>query len=241
MNRIQLIREIFAKSNLTNYLEIGTRKGRSFLPVMAENKVAIDPALVIPFYLKFYWEFKNPNNKNNNYFDETSDEFFEKRQEFLTQLGHIDVVLVDGLHTYEAALKDTLNSLEHLSDNGVIILHDCLPPNKFAALPTKQFPTKEEKKKHGWTGAWCGDVWKAIVYLRERYPDELDTYVIDTDYGLGIVRKKTSITDLSIDKEIFDRINKIDFEEMMPKVDHMLGRKEVGQTQKLIQEIQAKS
>ena len=65
MNRIQLIREIFAKSNLTNYLEIGTRKGRSFLPVMAENKVAIDPALVIPFYLKFYWEFKNPKNKNN--------------------------------------------------------------------------------------------------------------------------------------------------------------------------------
>jgi hypothetical protein len=42
-------------------------------------------------------------------------------------------------------------------------------------------------------GTWCGDVWKAVVMLRASRPD-LEVEVLDTDFGLGVVRKRPSET-----------------------------------------------
>ena len=51
----------------------------------------------------------------------TSDEFFSQNKETF------DLIFIDGLHIHEQVLKDIDNSLNVLNENGVILLHDCLP------------------------------------------------------------------------------------------------------------------
>jgi len=102
----------------------------------------------------------------------TSDEFFKIP-------GHkpYDLIFVDGAHLHEQVLKDTNNALALLADNGTIVIHDCLPLKE-----------EEQVRKTEWWGEiWNGDVWKAFAILRTR-PD-LETYVVDSFYGHGIVRK----------------------------------------------------
>ncbi|MFT4733894.1 MAG: hypothetical protein ACI97P_002337 [Arcticibacterium sp.] len=215
MNRIELIQQVFKNTNFEYYLEIGCRKGRSFLPIVAKHKIVVDPSFAIPILRKLRWIYLVPENTNNQYFEEESDTFFEKRKNLIKQL---DVVLVDGLHTFRNSLNDVLNSLKYLNENGIIILHDCLPPNKAAATPTKLFPTKKERKAiDGWTNQWCGDVYKSIIYLSAKYPNALNSCVVNTDYGLGIVRPKADISNLnlSIDEALFSKIDKITYDDLI--------------------------
>jgi hypothetical protein len=240
MNRVKLIQEIFSKSNFTNYLEIGTRSGTSFFPIRCRNKTAIDPEFAIPWEKKAKWYIKNPCNFRSKYFEDTSDDFFRLRQDHLNKLGHLDVVLVDGLHTFQASLKDVINSLKYLNPNGIIIMHDCLPPNEAAAMPTKQFPTEEERNVEGWSDQWNGDVWKSIVYLRRHCSDFLDVFVLDTDYGLGIIRIKNNIDhELKIDEAYFDEIDRMTYAEMIPRAGELLGVKDVSHISALLEDITA--
>ena len=240
MNRKILISRIFRKTNFTTYLEIGCSKGRSFLPVRCRNKIAIDPEFKIPKTRKLMWLILNPYNLCSKYFEETSDEFFQKRESVLRSLPKLDVVLVDGLHTYRAALSDVLNSLNYLNDNGIIVMHDCFPPDNIAAMPTKLFPTKEEQEIEGWSSQWCGDVWKSIVYLRRNLSDLLDVSVIDVDYGLGIVRVKNKIDcKLMINEESFDAIDRMTYAEMIDNKESVLNLKNCDYAELVIKEISA--
>ena len=238
MNRIDLIQRLFTKVNFQTFLEIGTRSGSSFLPIRARYKIAIDPEFKIPWEKKAKWYIQNPNNFGSKYFEETSDDFFRLRKDYLQKVGKIDVVLVDGLHTYQASLTDVLNSLKHLNRNGVIVLHDCLPPNEAAAMPTKQFPTEEERNIEGWTDVWNGDVWKTIVYLRQNLSDLLEVLVLDTDFGLGVVRIKNNIdTELIIDKQAFDEIDRMTYAEMIPNAREILNVKEISYVETILGEV----
>ncbi len=237
MDRIALIQNILQKAGFTTYLEIGTQSGKSFLPVRCANKMAVDPDFKIPFEKKLKWIIKNPSNIRSRYFEETSDDFFSRRKPILEK--GIDVVLIDGLHTFEASLKDVLNSLKYLNRKGVIILHDCYPPDGLSATPAN---SKEDLIKKGLMGTeelWCGDVWKTIYYLRRFFSDFLEVYVIDTDFGLGIVRMKEEIREPGvIDKKKFEEINELTFEEMIRDPEEFLGIKNEDHTEILIGEIQ---
>jgi hypothetical protein len=240
MDRIKLINEIFKKTNFKNYLEIGCSTGGSFLPVKAKNKTAIDPYFKVPLRRKIKWRILVPENSNNKYFEEESDTFFHKRKEYLIGLGKLDIVLVDGLHTFRASLSDVLNSLQYLNKNGIIIMHDCFPPNAAAALPTGNYPKPEEVEGiEGWTMEWCGDVWKTIVYLREKHNASLDICVIDTDYGLGIVRPKGNIhtDELVIDEKLFSRINNLTYDEMIKDPVSIMNLKDQQYSATLVNEI----
>ena len=218
MDRIELIRRIFEKTEFQNYLEIGCQRGTSFFPLKAKNKYAVDPVFRISLFKKLKWIIREPTNRNNKFFEVESDTFFEKQQSLLENSEKLDIILVDGLHTFEAALKDVLNSLKYLNPRGLIIMHDCKPPHKAASLPTKDFPTTEERRKvEGWTGEWCGDVWKAIVYLRRKFSEDLEVFVLDTDYGLGIVKPKTEtiFEGHQIDRSLFNEIDALDFEDLV--------------------------
>lgn len=237
MDRITLIQEIFKNTGGEKYLEIGCQKGRSFLPVKAKYKTAVDPCFKITLTRKLKWLLKLKENIHNKYFEETSDDFFMKREKHLNKMGKLDVVLVDGLHTFRASLKDVLNSLRYLDQKGIIIMHDCLPPHKAAALPTKSFPNTEEKKAaEGWTGEWCGDVWKTIVYLSKALPGLVDVYVINTDFGLGIVRPKREIDphSLSINEEVFYEVDKLTYEDLMMAPELLLNLKDPEYTKTII-------
>ena len=95
----------------------------------------------------------------------TSDEFFKSNRD------RFDLVFVDGLHLEEQVLRDVENSLRYLNEGGCILIHDC--------LPSKEVHQERERT----TGAWFGDVWKAVARLRTR-PD-LDIAVLDACCGMG--------------------------------------------------------
>lgn len=228
MNRLELIKKIFEKTSFQNYLEIGCQTGFSFLPVNANRKIAVDPVFEIPLKSKLKWYLKQPKNFKNKFFELESDTFFVQQKSFLENGSPIDVALVDGLHTFGAALKDTLNTLKYLNENGIIILHDCLPPHEAASYPSKFFPTPEEIKTiENWTGEWCGDVWKSIVYLRRKLGNQLDVFVLDNDYGLGIVipKEKIDAKNLVIDQELYNEIDQLTYTDLRANLENLIGLK----------------
>ncbi len=241
MKRLQLIQELFKLTAFDTYLEIGCYRGRTFFPVDAKRKIAVDPF----FHLLFkkdavIWVFKSFKNIRNRYFELESDCFFKEKQSFLNSISPIDVALIDGLHTFETSLNDVINTLNYLNRKGVIIMHDCYPPNKAAALATKHFPTKAEQEAvGGWTGAWCGDVWKTIVYLRRAHSDLLSACVIDTDNGLGIVRFKANVigNTLLLNTDLYAEIDSMTYDDLMLDLKGLLDLQPKSYAFDLIKEV----
>ena len=227
MNRIELIRKIIEDKKYSTYLEIGIHRGTSFFPVQCQNKIAVDPYMKVSWKGKIHRIFQNPYNLKNRYFEITSDEFFDAKAPKIFQKSGVDIVFIDGLHTFEASLKDVLNSLQYLNNNGSIIMHDCYPPHKAAATPAASFHDAKGMKVNGWTGQWCGDVWKTVVYLKEKYSHNLDVRVLNADFGLGIINVKTSIdSKLEIDKDLYQKVNSLKYESVFSNPQQNIGLKE---------------
>jgi len=112
----------------------------------------------------------------------TSDQFFSTNQ------LNFDCVFIDGLHIYKQVKKDILNSLKCLNEGGYILVHDCLPHS----LSSQAVPRYKI--------TWNGDVWKAIVDLRQQ--DDLEIFTCLVDYGISIIQKKKNSDPLKIDKNI---------------------------------------
>ena len=102
----------------------------------------------------------------------TSDNFFKNNQ------NTFDIIFIDGLHQYEQVRKDIDNSLKFLNKDGVILLHDCMPCSFI-----RQAPKRSSK-------IWNGDVWKNIVECRTL--NEIDTYTIYADHGVGLILKRNN-------------------------------------------------
>jgi hypothetical protein len=105
-------------------------------------------------------------------FSLTSDEFFKQNTE------NFDVIFIDGLHSSEQVYKDIINSLNILTKEGVIICHDMNPHSEIIQRFPQAIPESE----------WTGDCWKAWVKLKTER-DDLNMFVVDTDYGCGIITK----------------------------------------------------
>ena len=160
MKRYEIINRVIESKGYIDYLEIGVRDGECFKQICCKNKTGVDP---------------NPTSSDTTH-RMTSDDFFMS----ISEDTKFDIIFIDGLHHDDQVLKDIENSLNHLSDNGTIVCHDCLPTTE----------KMQERDDHG--GEWTGDVWKAIAELRVDSID-LDIKVVDTDYGCGIIRRGTNI------------------------------------------------
>jgi hypothetical protein len=168
------------------YLEIGVNAGESFIPIRANRKWGVDPDLKLSKKrLLKYAIFSALRIKFEDVFRLTSDDFFSSKAALLKTCG-IDVCLVDGLHTYEQALRDVLNAVTYLKPRGIILMHDCNPSTELMARPAANIEELVQQKIPDWTGAWCGDVWKAIVHLRSLHRS-LSAFVLDCDQGVGVV------------------------------------------------------
>ncbi len=209
LNRLEVIQAIIDCKRAKTYLEIGVESGDVFLKVKASKKIAVDPEITITKKSRFRSIFKNIFNIFNKYYEMTSDVFFETKASFLKY--RLDVVFIDGLHTYGQSLKDVENCLKLLNDNGVIIMHDCNPLSASSACPALSWEHAESLKLDGWTGEWSGDVWKTIAYLRSTQK-KLNVFVLDCDYGLGIITKGIPENMLKYSKVEIEKLSYEDLE-----------------------------
>ena len=152
LNKADIINALIKRHGYKKYLEIGVDDGVNFGRVLVDYKLGCDP------------------NKEAATHKMTSDEFFKQNKETF------DIILVDGLHLCDQVLKDVRNSLAVLSENGIILIHDCLPKEEWhqfeVAVPYND---------------WVGTTWKAIMRLR--VCTGISVCVIDTDWGIGVVRR----------------------------------------------------
>ena len=163
--RWDLIKYLINKYNYIDYLEIGCDQDQLFSKIDIQNKVGVDPV-------------------SGGNLRKTSDEFFKANNK------KFDLVFIDGLHTYEQVKKDIMNSLDCLKENGVVLVHDCMP----------DCMSKQAVPRYRMT--WNGDVWKAIVDLRHN--SDLNIYTCEIDQGIGIIKKEKNTSILKVDKKIKD-------------------------------------
>ena len=159
-SRFDIINKIIKKKKFESYLEIGCQSDVNFSKIIIKNKIGVDP-------------------QTGGTHRMTSDDFFKQNK------STFDLIFIDGLHVYEQVLKDIENSLKVLNENGVILIHDCLP----AKIWHQTIPQTHS--------SWNGDVWKSIVKSRTRI--DIDTYTIEADQGLGLILKREN-KDLLVDK-----------------------------------------
>lgn len=213
-NRLEVIQKIIDKIKAKTYLEIGVEFGSTFSKINVGKKIAIDPIIKISWKRKLVDMLKFRKVK---YFEMASDKFFNKYA-YLFDKQKIDVMFVDGLHTYEQSLKDIENSLRFLNEKGIVVVHDCNPINEASASPSREITRKAGEKK------WSGDVWKAIVHLRSVRSD-LRIFTLDCDYGLGIIMKGTPENMLDYQPE---QIGKMDYKDLADSRVKFLNLKDVN-------------
>jgi len=217
MNRTHIIQKILDKKSARNYLEIGVNDARNFFRTRVRKKVAVDPKFRIPGKQKIKWLLKNFSNLTARYHETTSDDYFSNRE----PSDVFDVVFIDGLHTHEQSLKDVTNALDSMNDSGVVVLHDCNPPHEGAAVPAQDFNRVAAAASPDWTGEWCGDVWKTICTLRSQRHD-LRVFVLDCDYGIGVVTRGEPDGRLHLDA---DDISRMTYQDLAGNRQELLGLK----------------
>lgn len=152
------------------YLEIGVADPAScFNHINTVNKIGVDPEIEhvgmdISYRL-------------------TSNNFFEQLESGslsgLSPQHKWDIIFIDGLHLAQQVYQDIINSLNHVSDGGFILLHDCNPPT------WKEAHSDHLHYLNNIGEFWNGTVWKAFYKFRTE--TKYKTYTIDTDQGIGVI------------------------------------------------------
>lgn len=170
MNRFDLINEIISINGFDKYLEIGVCDPTvCFDKIVCEKKTSVDPGI------------DNPDNPVQ--YKVTSDTFFSMLESNDTEFekNHKwDVIFIDGLHLADQVYRDITNAINHISDKGIIVMHDCLPPTSFHA--------RENYEINGEFPAWNGTTWKAY-YKALTELSYVDVCVYNSDWGLGLIKK----------------------------------------------------
>jgi SAM-dependent methyltransferase len=158
--RYHLLNYLARKHGYQRYLEIGVRNPKhNFERIRVASKEAVDPAPLAPI--------AHPMK---------SDEFFAQLDATNPSVRY-DMVFIDGLHIADQVERDVTNSLRYLNPGGVLVLHDCNPPDEQAQVEFFDGTAK----------VWVGTVWKAWAKLRATRAD-LSMWVVDIDLGCGVIR-----------------------------------------------------
>jgi len=215
LSRLDAIQCAIDVLDARRYLEIGIDDGTVFTDVVVERKFGVDPAAPAPPVARITGE------PGVSYHQMESDEFFARVAAAQTGFG-IDVAFIDGLHTWTQAHRDCLNALGYLAPGGVIVMHDCLPASAQEACVADNIADAWRRNGPDWNGDWTGDVWKAIVLLRATEPG-LQADVLNSDHGIGIVRRGRNNADLGLDREAVERM---DFADLQRDHVRLLGLRE---------------
>lgn len=159
MDRLDIINYLIEKNGYKKYCNIGVFTGYTLDGVKCEEKIGVDPQ-------------PEHYNGKEEVIASTSDEFFER----LPDNEIYDIFFIDGMHKQDYVERDIKNAIRHLSENGIIVLHDCNPPTEIHTTIGDEH------------GNWNGTVYKAVLGATNKYPG-FDFNVIDTDWGVGILKK----------------------------------------------------
>lgn len=163
MKRWDLINYIAEQVEAKRYLEIGVESRMCFDQIKVENKESVDP------------------NETEATHTLTSDEYFKSIKGTDEKF---DVIFIDGLHESPQVHKDVTNSLNHLSDGGVIVCHDMLPISE----DSQKVPRVQD--------IWNGDIWRDFVKLRTER-DDLTMFTLQMDNGCSVIcRGEQAVLDL---------------------------------------------
>jgi len=178
-----------------SYLEIGGQpfagERSTYYKVNCEKKDSVDPDPNIPEDVEL------PNG--STHYKLTSDDFFESIED--TEKLY-DIVFIDGWHEHGQVLRDINGALNHLTDNGTIILHDMVPLTRDL-----------EKDPHR-----TGCCWRAFADLRATRKD-LDMSILVPPWGsedsLGIIRKGS--------QKLFDKELEYNFDFFLDNIEDLMN------------------
>ena len=97
--------------------------------------------------------------------------------DLLNRVELYDLILVDSWHTYDSSLRDMRLALSVLKEEGVLVVHDCLPPSAVLVEPSYV------------VGDWCGETYAAMIDFVAGDP-ALDVYTVDADFGCAMIRRR---------------------------------------------------
>ena len=173
MEKYKIINKLIEKFNFKSYLEIGLdNPSLNFEKIKCDLKESVDP------YVDMMGNKITPKLEylNSLTYRMASDEFFES----IKDDKKYDFIFIDGLHYDKQVVKDIVNSMKHLSNNGIIMMHDCLPfMEEHQVYPADK----------SFMGAWTGNVWKTLPTIFNKL-QKIEYCTIDTDWGLGILPKQ---------------------------------------------------
>jgi hypothetical protein len=176
LSHLKTLQNIHRWLEPTLYLEIGVNRGRS-LRLAKCRAIGVDPVSEIAFELP-------PTAK---FVQSTSDDFFESQATSILGSEKPDLIFIDGMHLYEYALRDFINSEKLSPPHGLIVIDDVIPN-----LP-------EQASRERRTKLWTGDVWKLYAILRRHRPDlyllPLDTSPVGMLAVAGLDPKSRVLTD----------------------------------------------
>jgi hypothetical protein len=149
MDYLDFLPAVHARLAPSYYLEIGVRNGVS-LSLARCRRVGIDPAFSLTAEL----------DGDVALFRTTSDEYFNRPDPLAATGGHpFDLAFIDGLHLFEFALRDFINTERHCTPRSVIVFDDVLPRSVDEAARVRH------------TRSWTGDVYPVIEVLARYRPD----------------------------------------------------------------------
>ncbi len=88
-----------------------------------------------------------------------------------------DLVFIDPWHSYQCSLRDIRLGWSLLAEDGILVVHDCSPPNIAVAGPNFR------------PGAWWGLTYAAFVDFSLAEPG-IDFYTVDADCGCAVIRRR---------------------------------------------------
>lgn len=159
LNHGHFIKEMCKMTNCQKYLELGVDENKTF-SIVAE---------AVPYCVGVDMSDRR-KNKIGIFHQKSTDDFFKDNKDIF------DVIFIDASHRIENVLRDFKNSLNCLSEFGIILMHDTDPA---------------VKKLYNKNGDFCGDAADIIDIINNEYKDELNVVTLPFDSaGITIVNRK---------------------------------------------------
>jgi hypothetical protein len=199
MLRSEINNELLKAYTAPSYLELGVWKGDTFHAVNASRKVAVDPLFL------FDVEKARAGNANCEYYQMTSDEYFSQP----SSLEHFDLIFIDGLHTFEQALKDLLHSIVRLRQGGLIVVDDVIPDSYESSLHSHSDMCAMREARGDPSRSWMGDVFRVVFFI-EAFLLDFSYCTVQENHGQLVLWRNARRVELAQDARL-EQVARRDF------------------------------